>query len=203
MTSQQRRVVIAAREDRLRRSLRESLEALGYITWGEASDGVAALSQARRARPHLVVLVPPLPGLDGAQVAETLIRSAVAPVVLVRPEEGESEEAPVREETVCAPLIQPFSKSSLAAAVDLARQRFERLLVIRGDLRGLRRERGGARLLERAKSLLIRRFTIGEPEAFWRLQRYCLDSAQPARAAVEAMIAENRLMLEGDELTQR
>jgi two-component system, response regulator PdtaR len=203
MTSQQRRVVIAAREDRLRRSLREGLEALGYVTWGEASDGLAALSQARRARPHLVVLAPPLPSLDSTQVAETLIRSEVAPVVLVQPEDGQSEEPPIREETICAPLIQPFSRSSLAAAVDLARQRFERLLLIRTELRGLRRERGGARLLERAKSLLIRRFTIGEPEAFWRIQCYCLDSKEPAREAVEAMIAENRLVLESDELTQR
>src|SRR5712692_6458277 len=133
MTSQQRRVVIAAREDRLRRSLREGLEALGFVTWGEASDGLAALSQARRARPHLVVLAPPLPSLDSTQVAETLIRSEVAPVVLVQPEDGPSEEPPVREETVCAPLIQPFSRSSLAAAVDLARQRFERLLLIRTE----------------------------------------------------------------------
>lgn len=203
MTSQQRRVVIAAREDRLRRSVREGLETLGYVTWGEASDGMAALSQARRARPHLVVLAPPLPSLDGAQVAETLIRSEVAPVVLVLPEAGPSEEAPVREETICAPLIRPFSTSSLAAAAELARQRFERLLVIRGELRGLRRERGGARLLERAKSLLIRRLGIDEPEAFWRIQRYCLDAAQPAHSAVEAMIAENRLVLEADALTQR
>src|SRR5207244_4115499 len=115
-----------------------------YVTWGEASDGLAALSQARRARPHLVVLAPPLPSLDSTQVAETLIRSEVAPVVLVLPEEGETEEPPVREETVCAPLIQPFSRSSLVAASDLARQRFERLLVIRTELRGLRRERSGA-----------------------------------------------------------
>src|SRR5436309_11301252 len=96
MASQQRRVVIAAREDRLRRSLRENLEALGYVTWGEASDGLAALSQARRARPHLVVLAPPLPSLDCSQVAETLIRSGVAPVVLVLPEAGQTEEPPVR-----------------------------------------------------------------------------------------------------------
>lgn len=204
MTSQQqRRVVIAAREDRLRRSLREGLESLGYVTWGEASDGLAALAQTRRARPHLVVLAPPLPSLDSAQVAETLIRSELAPVVLVMPEEGLAMDAPLREETVCAPLPQPFSRRSLAEAADLARERFDRLLSIRAELRGLRCERSGARLLERAKSLLMRRFLIGEPEAFWRIQRFCLDSNEPARAAVEAMIAVNRLTLDKDELTSR
>jgi two-component system, response regulator PdtaR len=203
VTSPQRRVVIAARDDRLRSCLREGLEALGYVTWSEASDGLAALTQARRARPHLVVLAPPLPGLDGAQVAETLIRSEVAPVLLVFPEEGPTGETPVREESICARLLRPFSRSALAEAADLARRRFERLLVIRAELQRLRQERGGARLLERAKSLLMRRFTINEPEAFWRIQRFCLDSPEPARAAVEAMIAASRLVLEGDETATR
>jgi two-component system, response regulator PdtaR len=192
-----RRVVIAARDDRLRQSLREGLAALGYVTWGEASDGLAALSQVRRARPHLVVLAPPLPSLDGGQVAETLIRGQVAPVVLVVGRDRDAD--PVREESVCAPLVVPFSHTALAEATEIARLRFDRLSVIRDELRRLRRERGGTRLLERAKSLLMRRFTIGEPEAFWRIQRYCLDSEQPARDAVEAVIAANRLVLEGGE----
>src|SRR6266508_3130867 len=106
--SQQRRVVIEARDDRLRQSLRQGLESLGYVTWGEASDGLAALSQVRRSRPHLVVLAPPLPGLDGAQVAETLIRSELSPVLMVVSEGAAQEESPVREVSVCAQLLRPF-----------------------------------------------------------------------------------------------
>jgi two-component system, response regulator PdtaR len=197
--SQQRRVVIAAHDDRLRQSLRQGLEALGYTTWGEASDGLTALSQVRRSRPHLVVLAPPLPSLDGAQVAESLIRSEVSPVLLVVPEEAAAAEPVVREVSVCAQLLRPFTQSSLAAAAELARRRFERLVEIRGELRRLRRERGGTRLLERAKSLLMRRFMIGEPEAFWRLQRFCLESEEPARAAVEAVIEAHRLVADPDD----
>jgi response regulator NasT len=193
----QRRVVIAAREERLRRKLREGLTALGFVTWGEASDGLAALTQVRRARPHLVVLAPPLPSLDGAQVTESLIRSAVAPVVLVQPEGMESEEPTVREETICARLASPFSQRSLTEAIEVARTRFHRLSTIRAELRRLQRDRGGRMLLERAKSLLMRRLMIGEPEAFWHIQQYCVDSEQPARAAVEAVIEAHRLILEG------
>jgi response regulator NasT len=190
--SPQQRVVIAAQDARLRRSLREGLEALGYVTWSEASDGLAALTQVRRARPHLVVLAPPLPSLDGGQVTETLIRGEVAPVVLVQAE-GDAPEAVVREESACARLIRPFTQQALAEAVGLARERFARLFAIRAELQRLRRDRGGRMLLERAKSLLMRRLQVGEPEAFWRIQRFCLDSAEPVRTAVEAMIEANRL----------
>ena len=45
--------------------------------------------------------------------------------------------------------------------------------------------------------LLMRRLQIGEPEAFWHIQQYCLDSEQPARTAVQAFIEANRMVLEG------
>ena len=153
MNSAQQRVVIAARDERLRRSLREGLAALGFITWSEVSDGLAALTQVRRARPHLVVLAPPLPSLDGGQVAETLIRGQIAPVVLVLAEAEAAEVATMREESACARLIRPFPQQALAEAIELARHRFERLSAIRDELRRLRRDRAGRMLLERAKSI--------------------------------------------------
>lgn len=200
MTIPQRRVVIAAQDAWLRRGLRAGLETLGYVIWSEASDGLAALTQIRRARPHLVVVAPPLPSLDGSQVAETLIRGGLAPVVLVLRETDLAEESTLREASICARLLRPFSQQALTEAVELARERFERLLAIRAELQRLRRERAGRMLLERAKSLLMRRLQIGEPEAFWRIQRYCLDSQAPACAAVEAMMEANRLVRQEDRL---
>jgi len=191
-------VVIAAQDAWLRRALRAGLETLGYVIWSEASDGLAALTQIRRARPHLVVVAPPLPSLDGGQVTETLIRGGLAPVVLVLRETDLNEESTLREASICARLLRPFSQQSLAEAIELARERFERLLAIRAELQRLRRERTGRMLLERAKSLLMRRLQIGEQEAFWRIQRHCLDSEAPARAAVEAMMEANRLVLQDD-----
>jgi len=78
-----------------------------------------------------------------------------------------------------------------AEAVGLGRGRFEGLFAIRSGLQRRREDRGGARLLERDKSLLMRRLQIGEPEAFWQIQRCCLESHEPARAAVEALRATN------------
>ncbi len=193
----QRRVVIAAQDGRLRRSLRAGLETMGFVTWSEVSDGLAALKEARRARPHLVVLAPPLSSMDGGQVTETLIRGEVAPVILVLTENSLNPERTVREESACARLILPFSEGALAEAVALAQRRFDELFAIRAELQRLRRERSGRMLLERAKSLLMRRLQIGEPEAFWQIQQYCLQSGQPPRAAIEAVIEANRLVLEG------
>jgi AmiR/NasT family two-component response regulator len=193
----QRRVVLVSHDERLRRGLREGLTALGFTVWGEVSDGLAALTVIRRARPHLVVVSLPLPSLDGEQIAETLIRGAIAPVVLVVPEEAAAGETEVRESSFCGWLVRPFTATSLAEAVSLAQARFDRLSEIRAELKRLQRERSGRMLMERAKSLLMRRHMIGEPEAFWHIQQYCLESEQPAKSAVQAFIEANRLVLDG------
>jgi AmiR/NasT family two-component response regulator len=193
----QRRAVLVAQDERLRRGLRDGLAALGFTVWGEVSDGLSALKLIRRARPHLVVVSLPLPSLDGEQIAEALIRGAIAPVVLVVPEEDAAEGPGVRESSFCGWLVRPFIPASLAEAVAGAQIRFERLSGIRAELKRLQRERSGRMLMECAKSLLMRRHLIGEPEAFWQIQQYCLESERPAKSAVQAFIEANRLVREG------
>jgi AmiR/NasT family two-component response regulator len=185
----QRRAVIICFDDRLRGSLRQHLAGLGFVTWNEVRDGRAALAQIRRAHPQLVVLAPPLPSLDAAQLTETMIRGELAPLVLVLPEGEELEEASVREVALCARLTRPFTPATLADAVQLAQVRFEQLVATRADLRQLQRERRGKQLLQQAKSLLIRRWSIDKTEAVWRIQQHCLQSGPPAQAAIEALIA--------------
>src|SRR4051794_38863291 len=109
----QRRAVIICFDDRLRGSLRQSLSSLGFVTWNEVRDGRAALAQVRRAHPQLVLLAPPLPSLDAAQLTETMIRGEIAPLVLVLPE-GTGLEASVREAALCARLTRPFTPAILA-----------------------------------------------------------------------------------------
>jgi AmiR/NasT family two-component response regulator len=151
----QQRVVIAAQDERLCRSLREGLETLGFATWSEVSDGLAALTQIRRARPHLVVVAPPLPSLDGGQIAETLIRGAIAPVVLVAPEEATAAEPGGRESSFCGRLVRPFTPASLAGAGAGAQERFDQLSAIRAELERLQGECSGRMLMDRGKSLKL------------------------------------------------
>jgi DNA-binding NarL/FixJ family response regulator len=66
-----------------RRSARMLLEDEGFEVVGEAEDGAAAVAQAARLRPALVVLDVQLGDDDGFDVAETLAQSADPPVVVM------------------------------------------------------------------------------------------------------------------------
>jgi DNA-binding NarL/FixJ family response regulator len=59
------------------------LEAEGYEVVGEAADGAAALVEATRLRPEVVLLDVQLPDLDGFDVAARLTVDADGPAVVL------------------------------------------------------------------------------------------------------------------------
>jgi DNA-binding NarL/FixJ family response regulator len=67
------RVLIADDDSRVRRRLRDLLEAQpDFDVVGEADDGVLALKLARWLRPKVVLLDPDLPSLRGADFARVV-----------------------------------------------------------------------------------------------------------------------------------
>ncbi len=66
-----------------RAGARALLEAEGFEVLGEAADGEAAVEQARRLRPQVVLLDVQLPGIDGFAVAERLAAEPAAPAVVL------------------------------------------------------------------------------------------------------------------------
>jgi DNA-binding NarL/FixJ family response regulator len=59
------------------------LAACGFEVVGEAADGAAAIAEAGRLRPDVVLLDVQLPGLDGFAVARALDRAAHPPAVVL------------------------------------------------------------------------------------------------------------------------
>ena len=78
-----RTVLIVDDHPSFRQVARLLLEAAGYSVVGEAADGAAALENARRLRPELVLLDVHLPDLDGFDVAARITGGEDAPVVIL------------------------------------------------------------------------------------------------------------------------
>lgn len=76
-------VLIVDDHPSFRATARLLLEADGYVVLGEAETGTAALRQAERLGPDVVLLDVNLPDLDGFTVAERLTRNAGGPAVVL------------------------------------------------------------------------------------------------------------------------
>jgi DNA-binding NarL/FixJ family response regulator len=77
------RVLIVDDHPSFRASARVLLEAEGFDVVGEASDGAAALAEAGRLQPEVVLLDVQLPDIDGFDVAARLTGADGAPTVIL------------------------------------------------------------------------------------------------------------------------
>jgi DNA-binding NarL/FixJ family response regulator len=77
------RVLIVDDHPSFRASARVLLEAEGFDVVGEAADGRAALAEAGRLRPEVVLLDVQLPDIDGFDVAAQLTGEADSPAVIL------------------------------------------------------------------------------------------------------------------------
>ncbi len=86
-----RRVLVVDDHPSFRRLATRVLEAGGFDVVGEAEDGRAALAEARRLQPDVVLLDVVLPDMSGFAVAEALAADAARPLVVLVSSRGESE----------------------------------------------------------------------------------------------------------------
>lgn len=82
-TTRRLRVLLADDHPIVRAGLRVLLESRGIDVAGEASDGLAAVEQATRTRPAVVVMDLSMPGLDGFAATQRILRAVPEARVLV------------------------------------------------------------------------------------------------------------------------
>ncbi|HEV8632937.1 MAG TPA: response regulator transcription factor [Chloroflexota bacterium] len=97
-----------------------------------ARDGAAALEQAQRAAPDLVLLDVMLPKLDGFEVCRALRRSSMVPILLLTAKDSEIDKVVGLEIGADDYITKPFSMRELLARVKAQLRRSSR---VDGDAR--------------------------------------------------------------------
>jgi DNA-binding NarL/FixJ family response regulator len=112
-------VLIVDDHDAFRESASALLEAEGFEVIGEAADGDAAIAEADRLRPEVVLLDIQLPDIDGFTVAERLSTRAEPPRVVLISSRDAAAYGPRLEATPAQGFItkRELSGAALAALV--------------------------------------------------------------------------------------
>jgi len=119
-------ILVVDDEPRIVQLVRDYLEHGGFTVL-TASDGPSALRSARTGRPDLVVLDLTLPGLDGLDVARTLRRDGVVPIIMLTARTDESDKLVGLELGADDYMTKPFSPKELVARVRAVLRRAEGL----------------------------------------------------------------------------
>ena len=116
------RILIVDDEPAIRRFLRVSLVARGYLIY-EAANGQDALQAVLTHRPDLLILDLGLPDLDGVQVTQSLREWTQIPIIILSVREQESDKIAALDAGADDYLTKPFSLGELLARIRAALRR--------------------------------------------------------------------------------
>ena len=190
----QTRVVIADDDPIIRMDLREMLTGLTYLVVGEAGDGQSAVNLARELRPDLVIMDIRMPELDGIEAARTLTGEDIAPVLLLTAYSEPDLVQRAMQAGVIGYLVKPFREAQLGPAIDVTLGRFREFQQVRKELGDMKEALEARKIIDKAKGLLMEKYSLSEADAFRRIQKRSMDTRKSMREIAEAVLLSNELV---------
>ena len=173
-TSNPVRILVAEDEALIRMDLVEMLEEAGYLVVAQATNGEEAIALAAEHQPDLAILDVKMPVLDGISAAEKII--SIAPVLMLTAFSQREVIEQARDAGALAYLVKPFQKTDLVPAIELAIGRFREMMTLSGERDALGEQLELRKLLDRAKGLLIDKFSMTEQSAFEFIQKNAMST---------------------------
>lgn len=183
-----RRVVVAEDDSMIRMDVVEMLSSEGYDVVGEAADGRRAVELTREHEPDLVLMDVKMPVLDGISAAEEIAAERIAPVVLLTAFSQKELVERAREAGAMAYVVKPYTAAELIPAIEIAVSRFDEIVALEDEVTEMKDQFETRKLVERAKSLLISRMGLTEPEAFRWIQKTSMDRRLTMREVADTVI---------------
>ena len=170
------RIVIAEDEAIIRLDLRETLEEEGYIVVADTGRGDDAIELVRQHKPDVAIFDIKMPGLDGLGAARVVSAEKICPVVMLTAFSQREVIEQARDAGALAYLVKPFQKTDLVPAIELAIGRFREMMTLSGERDALGEQLELRKLLDRAKGLLIDKFSMTEQSAFDFIQKNAMST---------------------------
>jgi response regulator NasT len=184
-----RRVVVAEDEALIRLDLVEMLRDAGFDVVGEAGDGAKAVALATELVPDLVVLDVKMPVLDGLSAAEQIGRAGIAPCLMLTAFSQAELVQRARDAGAMAYLVKPFTAADLVPAIEVALGRWQEIKALEQEVADLGERFETRKRVDRAKSLLMQRLGLSEPESFRWIQKTSMDRRLSMREVADAVLS--------------
>jgi two-component system, response regulator PdtaR len=185
------RIVIADDEPIIRLDLRRTLENMGHVVIGEASDGAQAVEITRELKPDVAILDIKMPNMDGIDAAKVISTEGIAPVLLLTAYSQKDLVERAKDAGVFAYLVKPFKEADLMPAIEIAIARFEEFMDLEKEVSSLEEKLETRKAVDRAKGILMDMYGLKEQDAFRRIQVQSMNTRKSMREIAEAIIIAN------------
>lgn len=183
------RILLAEDESIIRMGLRRILEEAGHRVVA-APDGRTAVKLARQTGPDLAILDIKMPGLDGLEVARQIYARRPLPIVVLTAYGDRELVEQAAGLPILAYLIKPVDEQELLATLEVVTARFAEQQHLVQQANDLEERLEARKLVERAKGVLMQRESLGEKEAYLRIQRQAREERRTMRQVAEAILRQ-------------
>lgn len=188
--TERRTVVVAEDEALIRLDIVEILKDQGFDVVAEAGDGEEAVELTRQHQPDVVLMDVKMPKMDGISAAEVIAKEQIAPVVLLTAFSQKELVDRATEAGAMAYVVKPFTEHDLIPSIEVAMSRYEQIKALAKEVTGLKDQFETRKLVDRAKSLLITKKGLSEPEAFRWIQKTSMDRRLSMREVAETVVSQ-------------
>lgn len=185
-----RTVVVAEDEALIRLDIVEILKDQGFDVVAETDNGKIAVELAQKHRPDLVLMDVKMPIMDGITAAEEIAKEQIAPVVLLTAFSQKELVDRAVDAGAMAYVVKPFTPNDLIPAIEVAMSRYEQIRALEKEVGTIRDQFETRKLVDRAKSLLITKMNLTEPEAFRWIQKTSMDRRLSMREVSDTIIKQ-------------
>jgi AmiR/NasT family two-component response regulator len=186
-------ILIADDESLIRMDLKEILQENGYNVIGEAKDGKEVLAFFDKITPDLLILDIKMPELDGLQTLKMLNNSDEYPRVPVIMLTAFSQPELIEQAVglgVFAYIVKPIKESDLLPAIEITIARANEMNFIQQEVGKLKETLEIRKLVEKAKGILMKNYSLNESEAFRKMQKLSMDTRRPMKEIAEEIIVQ-------------
>lgn len=183
-----RTVVVAEDEALIRLDIVEILQDQGFKVVAETDNGKEAIELAEQHQPDLVLMDVKMPTMDGITAAEEIGKKQLAPVVLLTAFSQKELVDRAVEAGAMAYVVKPFTPNDLIPAIEVAISRFAQIKALQKEVSSVKEQFETRKVVDRAKSLLITKMGLTEPEAFRWIQKTSMDRRLSMREVAETIV---------------
>ncbi|GAA2042636.1 response regulator [Yaniella flava] len=174
-TTQAMRIVVAEDETIIRLDIVETLTAQGYEVVGVADNGQRAVEMVHELAPDVVLMDISMPVMDGISATRQISEQSLAPVVILTAFSQRDLIDQATQAGAMSYIVKPFSETDLVPAIELAKARYEQLVALEAEVSDLSTRFETRKMVDQAKTLLMHKLEITEPEAFRWIQKTSMD----------------------------
>ncbi|ORC15773.1 MULTISPECIES: ANTAR domain-containing response regulator [Rothia] len=186
----ERTVVVAEDEALIRLDIVEILKDHGFKVVAETDNGKKAIELAEEHSPDVVLMDVKMPVMDGIAAAEAISDKQLAPVVLLTAFSQKELVDRATEAGAMAYVVKPFTPHDLIPAIEVAISRYEQIRALQNEVANIKDQFETRKLVDRAKSLLMTKMGLSEPEAFRWIQKTSMDRRLSMREVAETIVKQ-------------